>query len=890
MQQEARTKTYRLRAKSWWRVVCQALGFVPPVVVLLLMLTLVRAEEEWDAIAVVLQIFMVILVVGYGWTSFRFFLPRITGIRTVDAARQRLGATVQDDVKGITYTQIIRRNTSLQRAWKQFLVAQNTPRSDLLGIPAPIASTALPDEYITLDVVLGKHHGRLPHALPSVFAAIGLLGTFVGIAFGLGGINLESTGRMSSINRLMDGMSTAFLTSIVGISMSIWWRLFIHWYDRDLTTTLEAFLASVRQRFPATTPEAILSRIADDTDMLDESADRILDGINALGTTLGEAFETHLQTHVAAPLQRFNTDLGTSQQEALKEALKEMVELFQESLIASVGEKMSAFGKALQNASDHQVRAARKLSRFFDRLDEVSETQSRLLQRTSKVAQVFDSGLEQLMAAQEAIRAGGDAARATMEAAQRVTEESRRHLEAQEKSAEAAREAWKEQVEATRQLQQRLEDLTTDLAKKVEEFRSLSSQKITEVFHLFDSEMAKVTDHLGGTMAELRDAATALTPPIRTLPPAVEALSEATAEIAEAGRSQHESISERIQAFDKTTTELIGHMEGSLERVEDALGPVLPLAQQMREGNQALITATRALGDRLKALDETTQATNETLLADLRAYATSTSRASSQISETTGSMAEVTGRLDNAVRKLVDSLADLDKAGRARHESVSKQIQSFKDLNARLIDGVIEGLKSIKAALGRLPTAADQMHQDKEALAEAATSLVVQLQELDQTARTSGTSLQTALTTLAESAGPQGVDWGERLDATANKALAAAERCADLLERLSAGPSVPRPDPIPSTAPGTDGNSGRHRQQRPTGPRTGTDTRFAQEPTNQQGPEAGAPRDGASSSPKNTRQPTREATPDPPDMSETDSGKRSWWRQLVGRRDKTPRS
>lgn len=56
-------------------------------------------------------------------------------------------------------------------------------------------------------------------SIPSVFTTLGVLGTFMGIFFGLQEFDVDKI--TESIPPLLEGMKTAFLTSIVGISLSI---------------------------------------------------------------------------------------------------------------------------------------------------------------------------------------------------------------------------------------------------------------------------------------------------------------------------------------------------------------------------------------------------------------------------------------------------------------------------------------------------------------------------------------------------------------------------------------------------------------------------------------------------------------------------------------------
>ena len=56
-------------------------------------------------------------------------------------------------------------------------------------------------------------------SIPSVFTTLGVLGTFIGIFLGLMNFNVEKI--TESIPTLLGGLKTAFLTSIIGIILSL---------------------------------------------------------------------------------------------------------------------------------------------------------------------------------------------------------------------------------------------------------------------------------------------------------------------------------------------------------------------------------------------------------------------------------------------------------------------------------------------------------------------------------------------------------------------------------------------------------------------------------------------------------------------------------------------
>ncbi len=75
--------------------------------------------------------------------------------------------------------------------------------------------------------------------IPGILTAIGILGTFFGIQIGLQDINLNSTENFSqllpSIQQLLDGMRTAFLTSLFGLGSASVFTLFLAFSERKRT-------------------------------------------------------------------------------------------------------------------------------------------------------------------------------------------------------------------------------------------------------------------------------------------------------------------------------------------------------------------------------------------------------------------------------------------------------------------------------------------------------------------------------------------------------------------------------------------------------------------------------------------------------------------------------
>src|SRR5690606_19842245 len=84
---------------------------------------------------------------------------------------------------------------------------------------------------LALVVIYKDTHPRYQQFAPGLLTTLGILGTFVGISIGLA--NFDANDIDGSIPPLLDGLKTAFITSIVGIALSIFTRATFTWVRRS---------------------------------------------------------------------------------------------------------------------------------------------------------------------------------------------------------------------------------------------------------------------------------------------------------------------------------------------------------------------------------------------------------------------------------------------------------------------------------------------------------------------------------------------------------------------------------------------------------------------------------------------------------------------------------
>ncbi len=103
----------------------------------------------------------------------------------------------------------------LKNCWLRFL--QNAEQLDRRGLPCNV------EDYINDDTVThGPGNAQLADLIPGLLTSLGILGTFMGMMDGLGGLDLTNADKIiDSIPTLLTGMQFAFGTSVAGVTCSI---------------------------------------------------------------------------------------------------------------------------------------------------------------------------------------------------------------------------------------------------------------------------------------------------------------------------------------------------------------------------------------------------------------------------------------------------------------------------------------------------------------------------------------------------------------------------------------------------------------------------------------------------------------------------------------------
>lgn len=144
--------------------------------------------------------------------------------------------SAQDVILSVENT--CRKHTQFNNAWMLYKqqwfpsdISNKVCNSDFAS--AKDASTFF-NPYAIFEISQNWNFYRV---LPSLLTGAGILGTFIGLSFGISGISGFSD--EAGLFQLLDGASLAFFTSIIGISTSLFFTASLKKYEHQLNSLLE---------------------------------------------------------------------------------------------------------------------------------------------------------------------------------------------------------------------------------------------------------------------------------------------------------------------------------------------------------------------------------------------------------------------------------------------------------------------------------------------------------------------------------------------------------------------------------------------------------------------------------------------------------------------------
>ncbi len=442
---------------------------------------------------------------------------------------------------------------------------------------------------------------RYHAALPNPLVGAGLLFTFLGLAAALGtagGIiaGVDQTGRNTALRVLLDTASFKFITSLIGLLLSILYALFRKGCLKRIERAIDGFLTVLETRVPLLTPAALQQEA---NELLKRQSTQLETFSTDLAVNLGAAFDNafneRLGEHIA-PLTNAMQRLAEGMGSRNEDALKAMLDTFVQRLQGGTGDRMQEVAGSLAGLSarleglqsglgDAAVRMAQSADAMANRMGEGAEAAlSRITDQIGGLADGLRSIVDQTSAA--GANAGRDMSE-RIEAAAKMFEQAAREISESLTAAALGMEAriGEQATQSFARLFTQLEAVVEELRSLAENSRTTGTEAFTTLAERVGAAAATFESTASRVAGELGDAAT------NTSKTWEREAEQSALRIASAS----ESLAGRVSDISVATNAMVSKMIDLQRAAQDAVTPLAATANEMKLAGQAARNAVEPL-------------------------------------------------------------------------------------------------------------------------------------------------------------------------------------------------------------------------------------------------------------------------------------------------------
>ena len=630
---------------------------------------------------------------------------------------------------------------NLAEAWQEFedsLIEH--PREDPEVVYKTDDSSLFFGEDRLLDQQLNL---RFWNSVPALLVGLGILGTFVGLVWGLrpfAGIDFTEIEEIGdAIKTLLSGVSTAFVTSVWGMSVSLVFNLFEKRRMGRISQAITNLQRALDKLFTLTTQEAILFRQEDElaqqtaalksfsTDLANEIKSAMTQGREEIIQELHnapEAFSSAMAEQLTPSLDSLNKaveELQRQKEESSTDAIQRLVEEFHESLSGSTTAQLEGLAETVRSASESLSTLPEQLTSMMAGVQEQINGSRQLLSATSEEQ---TGQLQNLM--------------------DRMLNAFQRAVDLQQSSLS----------EATNQSIQALQSTITQLQESI---TSTASQNATEseamttrMRELLESSANQTGEQLNRRMADIEAVSNQS---IQTLEAAITDLQQALTSTLDTQQQAIGNItSQTSAAFTESTDRMRQLVDQSAGRLESIL----------KAGEQSVSALLNQQGDQIRAINAQIANSQETLARgrDMLEQMNTTVTSVSQMIETTQTLSS----------QLMLGANRLETAG----QQLTQASQAFNQENKNYLAANRETIRQLN---GMLNDTLEQFPEIRDELKDIFAEIQKGLSEYAETTRESINDYLTRLATQLASA-------VQSLDASIQEQRDNIEELNDRIDRL----------------------------------------------------------------------------------------------------------
>ena len=279
------------------------------------------------------------------------------------------------------------KSSSLSTLWDEYekTLVHNIDGQKKTNIPS--------SEFFSISKITRKNNLnlRIVDAASGTLVGFGLLGTFLGLTLGVRNFDTANVQNIqSSIQSLLDGMSTAFLTSLLGMGFSIIFTLIEKMYRNLLVGSITDLSERLDNKFYIDDQQLLLKLLEPQLSFVNESGERI-----SVSLAVRDILKESEQQSKA--LKSFSTDLAMQLNDGFDEILSRQMQAKIIPLMENIDTSTKSLIEHVDKMADTVTTPATDLIGTV--IDELKKSMSSLITEfRSNISSSASHELEQLVA------------------------------------------------------------------------------------------------------------------------------------------------------------------------------------------------------------------------------------------------------------------------------------------------------------------------------------------------------------------------------------------------------------------------------------------------------------------------------------------------------------
>lgn len=442
---------------------------------------------------------------------------------------------------------------------------------------------------ITLKIRGDEKFNNFINYIPSLLTSLGILGTFVGISIGL--VNFDPTNIDKSISELLEGMKTAFYSSLVGICGSIIFKLILSYKklnETDINDGEQVIKLIERQTISMENIAKVLGGDSD-TSVLNQIKLFKSDFNDYISYT--KTFNDKFALTLWDKMKNFADILSKSATETIIEALKNVIQDFNNNLTEQFGDNFKQLNDAViklvewqeeykeqillwqKNYDDHKVRidtltqqqqeytnlliaTSQVIEKSSNSLDIISENTKEIPKNMQNLTEIMKIHEKQLQDLDAHLKAFEDVKEKAGKAFPEIKENIDNIISTIKNTVDTTSEHYNQLLAETNRIQQTIEETLTKIIDE-------QNTHIDNIFNILSSKITENTNNINKIIeTSLADMLTSQNKGLDAL------FSKIDATLQEQVAKTADSIDKQVKTLDET-------MEQELKRGLEAIGKAL---------------------------------------------------------------------------------------------------------------------------------------------------------------------------------------------------------------------------------------------------------------------------------------------------------------------------